>query len=208
MDKHIGIGISIDGPKFINDKNRIFKFGNDSVYDRAMDAIKLLNEMGSSYCVSATVTPDVVENEKEVLKWLIDNKIKTLHNIYQNRRFLPKFITNQYSSWRCQNILYYHIIPIMINRIIIRYLKEKKDNSLDILGSMLVRNKIIYISCYIVVGCLFMYKYNEIKELEYIPDEYYPKGVVSYIKENRLDDMRLYNDYNYGSYLLYNDIEV
>ena len=83
MDKHIGIGISIDGPKFINDKNRVFKSGNDSVYDKAMDAIKLLNEMNSSYCVSATVTPDVVENEDEVLNWLIENKIKNVFwNLY------------------------------------------------------------------------------------------------------------------------------
>ena len=83
MDNHIGIGISIDGPKFINDKNRVFKSGNDSVYDKAMAAIKLLNEMNSSYCVSATVTPDVVENEQEVLNWLIDNKIKNVFwNLY------------------------------------------------------------------------------------------------------------------------------
>ena len=83
MNKHIGIGISIDGPKFINDKNRVFKSSNNSVYDKAMAAIRLLNKMNSSYCVSATVTPDVVENEEEVLNWLIDNKIKNVFwNLY------------------------------------------------------------------------------------------------------------------------------
>lgn len=83
MSHHIGIGISIDGPKFINDKNRIFKSGNESVYEKAMNSIKLLNDMNSSYCVSATVTPDVVENEDEVLEWLIDNKIKNVFwNLY------------------------------------------------------------------------------------------------------------------------------
>ena len=83
MSHHIGIGISIDGPKFINDKNRIFKSGNESVYEKAMNSIKLLNDMNSSYCVSATVTPDVVENEDEVLEWLIDNKIKNIFwNLY------------------------------------------------------------------------------------------------------------------------------
>lgn len=83
MNHHIGIGISIDGPKFINDKNRIFKSGNESVYEKAMKSIKLLNDMNSSYCVSATVTPDVVEHEDEVLEWLIDNKIKNIFwNLY------------------------------------------------------------------------------------------------------------------------------
>ena len=83
MDYHIGIGISIDGPKFINDKNRIFKSGNESVYTKAMNSVKLLNEMNSSYCVSATVTPDVVDNEDEIFKWLIDNRIKNVFwNLY------------------------------------------------------------------------------------------------------------------------------
>ncbi len=83
MERHVGIGISIDGPKFINDKNRIFKLGNESVYEKTMNSIKLLNKMNSSYCVSATVTPEVVENEKEVLKWLIDNNIKNVFwNLY------------------------------------------------------------------------------------------------------------------------------
>ena len=83
MDYNIGIGISLDGPKFINDKNRIFKSGNESVYEKAMSSIRLLNEMNSSYCVSATVTPDVVANEDEIFKWLIDNKIKNVFwNLY------------------------------------------------------------------------------------------------------------------------------
>ena len=83
MDKHIGIGISLDGPKFINDKNRVFRSSKGSVYDKTMKAIRLLNEMNSSYCVSATVTPEVVENEQEVLNWLIDNKIKNVFwNLY------------------------------------------------------------------------------------------------------------------------------
>lgn len=83
MANNIGIGISIDGPKFINDKNRIFRSGNESVYEKAMETINLLNEMDANYCVSATVTPDVVENEKDVRKWLIDNNIKNVFwNLY------------------------------------------------------------------------------------------------------------------------------
>ena len=83
MNNHVGIGISIDGPKFINDKNRVFKSSKESVYEKTMRSIQLLNEMNSSYCVSATVTPEVVENEEEVMNWLIDNNIKNVFwNLY------------------------------------------------------------------------------------------------------------------------------
>ena len=84
LKKHkVGIGISLDGPKFINDENRVFRIGNDSVYDKAMESIKLLNKLNCNYCISATVTPKVVEHKNEVLKWLIDNKIKNVFwNLY------------------------------------------------------------------------------------------------------------------------------
>lgn len=115
MNKHVGIGISLDGPKFINDKNRIFRFGNESVYDKAMDSIRLLNSMGSNYCVSATVTPEVVEHEEDVLKWLIDNDIKTVFwNIYhysskstdweQHYNKMSDFILKAYHILRKNNI--------------------------------------------------------------------------------------------------------
>lgn len=115
MDYHIGIGISIDGPKFINDKNRIFKSGNESVYEKAMSSIELLNEMNSSYCVSATVTPDVVDNEDEIFKWLIDNKIKNVFwNLYhyssrtenweKHYNKMSDFILNAYKILKENNI--------------------------------------------------------------------------------------------------------
>lgn len=115
MDNHIGIGISLDGPKVINDKNRVFRSSSDSVYDKAMNAIKLLNEMNSSYCVSATVTPDVVENEKLVYDWLIDNKIKNVFwNLYhysnktddwkKHYRKMSDFILKSYKILKDNNI--------------------------------------------------------------------------------------------------------
>ena len=44
---------------------------------------------------------------------------------------------------------------------------------------------------------------------DYINDEIYPVEAVKYIKENVvIDNMRLFNEYNFGSYLLLNDIPV
>lgn len=115
MDKHVGIGISIDGPKFINDKNRIFRSEKGSVYDKAMESVKLLNEMDASYCVSATVTPDVVEHAEEVYSWLIDNKIKNVFwNLYhystktsgwaEHYEKMSDFILNSYKILKDNNI--------------------------------------------------------------------------------------------------------
>lgn len=82
LKKHkIGIGISLDGPKFINDKNRVFKGGNESVYDSAIKGIELLNKYGCNYCVSATVTKDVVDNKEAVYYWIKETGIK---NIFWN----------------------------------------------------------------------------------------------------------------------------
>ena len=84
----IGIGISLDGPKNINDKNRVFKIKKDSVYDSAIKGIQLLNKYNCNYCVSATVTKDVVENQDEILKWLKEEKIKNIFwNLYHYSNF-------------------------------------------------------------------------------------------------------------------------
>lgn len=79
----VGIGISLDGPKEINDKNRVFKIGNKSVYDSAITGINLLNNADYQYCVSSTVTPNVVENEENIINWIKKANIKNVFwNLY------------------------------------------------------------------------------------------------------------------------------
>ncbi|MDD6879347.1 MAG: hypothetical protein PUD59_03855, partial [bacterium] len=59
----------------------------------------------------------------------------------------------------------------------------------------------------IVATSIFMFNEN-LKE-EYVDLTLYPSDAVKYIKENiETDEMRLYNQYNFGSYLLFNDISV
>lgn len=44
---------------------------------------------------------------------------------------------------------------------------------------------------------------------KFVDEETYPINVVKYIKENiNINEMRLFNEYNYGSYLLHHDIPV
>ena len=61
-ENKVGLGVSLDGPKDINDTNRLFKHSNNSVYDAVADKIKLLNELECEYCISSTATPKVIED--------------------------------------------------------------------------------------------------------------------------------------------------
>ena len=47
------------------------------------------------------------------------------------------------------------------------------------------------------------------KDTEIVSNETYPIEAVKYIKENiDIDNMKLFNEYNFGSYLLFQDIPV
>lgn len=73
---NVSIGLSIDGPKHLNDIYRISKDGNE-VFSRIMKAYRIINERNINVGLSVTLTPDVVDNFSEVLDFLInDLKIK------------------------------------------------------------------------------------------------------------------------------------
>ncbi|MFR7591088.1 MAG: radical SAM protein [Longibaculum sp.] len=78
----VNIGISIDGPKEINDKNRIFKFSDDSVYDKIINVIE--NEKNlQQICLSMTLSPDILKNKDEIFKWLKKIGVKFIgYNLY------------------------------------------------------------------------------------------------------------------------------
>lgn len=87
----IGIGISLDGPKKINDKNRVFRGSDDSVYDSTIKGIKILNKYNCNYCVSATVTNDVLNNQEKVFSWIKGLKIKNIFwNLYHYSSYVDE----------------------------------------------------------------------------------------------------------------------
>lgn len=63
----VGIGLSLDGPKSINDKNRVFRDGDKSVFDCVSEKVEMLNREGNSYSISATITSDIVTNAQDTL---------------------------------------------------------------------------------------------------------------------------------------------
>ena len=71
--------ISIDGPKEINDQNRVFKKGDRSVYNSVLKAIKVLKENECNFGLSITLTPDVISKRKEMIEWIKELKVKDVY---------------------------------------------------------------------------------------------------------------------------------
>ena len=70
-------------------------------------------------------------------------------------------------------------------------------------------SKIGLIMTFMILIIMSIVDYINDKDLEFIDTNFYPVDATIYIKEN-LDyqNIRLFNEYNYGSYLLFNDILV
>jgi uncharacterized protein len=71
-DYDVRVGISIDGPKTINDKHRLYKSGSSS-FKKTLEGIKILQQHGIQFGVLAVVTPDSIGMEKEILDFFVSN---------------------------------------------------------------------------------------------------------------------------------------
>lgn len=109
-----------------------------------------------------------------------------------------------------RHVAFFYVIGIIYFSVLLnRYLNNRDDKTLDILLSIVIKNKIIYhgILIFIVIFSTFSFYKNSL--FDYIPEKEYPVDAVNYIKSNLdIDNMRLFNDYNFGSYLLFNNISV
>ncbi len=77
-DSNIFVGISIDGPKELNDKYRIFKNSNRSEYDLVIENIDKIKEKNIDFGLSVTLSNESLDN-KNFLKWLKDLNIKNIN---------------------------------------------------------------------------------------------------------------------------------
>lgn len=73
----VNVGISIDGPREINDKNRKYAFDNISVYDNVFKKIELLKQKKCDFGLSITLSNEILDNRDTVFSWIkklgIDN---------------------------------------------------------------------------------------------------------------------------------------
>ncbi len=104
---------------------------------------------------------------------------------------------------------FYSIVVIIIGVVCVRCLNDKGDATFDTLGKMLLGKKIIYCVLLLLIGMFSYFQFFKHSKEEFVLKKDYPVEAVQYIKSN-LDykNIRLYNGYDYGSYLLFNDIPV
>ena len=80
------------------------------------------------------------------------------------------------------------------------FIKKLEEKASTILG-------ITIITIAVIVIAILLYKPH--KDDVYIDESSYPVQAAEWIKENlNLSEITLYNEYNYGSYLIYQDIPV
>ena len=97
-----------------------------------------------------------------------------------------------------------YVLMDLITQCIAKFIPEDMQKLENILVS---KKGIIILSILIILFVLP--EFLEIIVEDYVDEELYPVGAVEYIKEN-LDykNMRIYNSYNNGSYLMLNEIPV
>ena len=90
---NIVAAISLDGPKKINDINRVFKGGNQSVYDSVLKSIDILRKNNCDFGLSITLSPAVINDKEYIIQWLKKIDIK---NIYFN----PLHYSQKNKDWK------------------------------------------------------------------------------------------------------------
>lgn len=105
-------------------------------------------------------------------------------------------------------IFFYTIALIFILKSCNDFVFSIGDKSLEIIINY-VCNKYIYCILLLFFMILGVYGFYLDSKNSFVPSDEYPVEAVKYIKNN-LDyrNIKIFNDYNYGSYLLFNDIPV
>lgn len=77
-NNNIGIGISIDGPKELNDLNRVTYLANEGTYDIVMNKIKMFQTLKVPFGLSVTINDYALNNADEYLTWLKNTNVKEI----------------------------------------------------------------------------------------------------------------------------------
>ena len=90
-NNNINVGISLDGPKWIHDTNRIYRESGKPTYDDCFKAVTLLKNAGVPYCISLVISDIVLNNCEELFNWIKENKIQ---NVFYNLMHFCSFSEN------------------------------------------------------------------------------------------------------------------
>lgn len=97
---------------------------------------------------------------------------------------------------------------ICFSRVFATFFKNFRDDFDDKIINFFNKKKVYLSILFITIIFSSVMTYFQTKK-EFIDHELYPVEAVNYIKENLdIENIRLYNEYNFGSYLILNDIPV
>lgn len=138
---NFSVGISIDGPKEINDKNRIFKKGDYSVYDSIISKINIIRKNNINIGLSITLTDVILNNQEKFLAWLKnlginDINYNLLHFTKRNRHWKEYYTRAADFLFKSNNFLEpYSIIDDRLQRKVRAFQsKEFKYNDCGAIG--------------------------------------------------------------------------
>ena len=109
-----------------------------------------------------------------------------------------------------RHLLFFCTIGLLYFSIVLkRNLDEKKDMTFQILENKIFNNSFILAIIIFVPIVICYFKVSDNIKKGFIDDKVYPVEAVNYIKENLdYENIKIINDYNFGSYMLFNDIKV
>ena len=112
-----------------------------------------------------------------------------------------------------QSTIFILVGSIILNRLIYYWLQScDKDMENKLIDTLMSKFGITLLSIFILI--LSIYMYSPKIGTQYVDEKAYPVEmsdfIINYFKEEGIDlsEVRIYNEYNYGSYLLYRGIPV
>lgn len=107
FENNLEIGVSLDGPKLINDQNRLNKAGK-STFDQALNGIKLLKENNLPVNIISVVTDNTINFIDEFFDFFINLKINKLSlNVEEIEGFNSQSSFSKYSNSELKDRLEY-----------------------------------------------------------------------------------------------------
>lgn len=96
-ENNFSIGISLDGPKDINDFNRIFRQSSASVYDNVCKSVSLLKKYNANFGLSLTVSEYFLKHKDDIFSWLKEFGVKNIfYNLFHYTYYEPEEVWRRY----------------------------------------------------------------------------------------------------------------